>query len=61
MRKIFEVHPDVQKWTLGTPSWAFRNQHFYEKLGFVKIRETEVDPDLGWSGVEYELRFDRGR
>jgi len=25
-----------------------------EKMGFVRVRETEVDPDLGWSGVEYE-------
>ena len=38
----------------GTPSWAVRNQHFYGKMGFVGVRETEVDPTLGWSGVEYE-------
>ena len=37
-------------------SWAVRNQHFYEKMGFVKVRETEVDPNLGWAGVEYEKR-----
>jgi len=55
MREMFKLHPEVIKWTLGTPSWAIRNQHFYEKVGFVKIRETEVDPDLGWAGVEYEL------
>jgi ribosomal protein S18 acetylase RimI-like enzyme len=58
MQKMFERHPHIRKWTLGTPSWATRNQHFYEKLGFVKIRETEVDPNLGWSGIEYELSFD---
>jgi ribosomal protein S18 acetylase RimI-like enzyme len=58
MEKMFKLYPKVKKWTLGTPSWAIRNQHFYEKLGFVKIRETEVDPDLGWSGIEYELYFD---
>jgi len=56
--EMFNLHPDVRKWTLGTPSWAVRNQHFYEKMGFVKKRETEVDPDLGWSGIEYELYFD---
>jgi RimJ/RimL family protein N-acetyltransferase len=33
MRKMFELHPDVKKWMLGTPSWAIRNQHFYEKMG----------------------------
>ena len=55
MEAMFNLHLDVKKWTLGTPSWAIRNQHFYEKMGFVRIRETEIDPNLGWSGVEYEL------
>ena len=55
MQAMFSLHPDVKKWTLCTPSWAIRNQHFYEKLGFVKIRETEIDPNLGWSGFEYKL------
>jgi hypothetical protein len=30
------------------------NQHFYEKMGFVKVRETEIDLDLVWSGLEHE-------
>jgi ribosomal protein S18 acetylase RimI-like enzyme len=55
MKTMFELFPDVKKWTLGTPSWSIRNQHFYEKMGFVRLRETEVDPKLGWSGIEYEL------
>lgn len=55
VRQMFEAFPKAEKWILGTPSWAIRNQHFYEKLGFVKIRETEVDPNLGWSGFEYEF------
>jgi len=54
VRQMFEAFPEAKKWILGTPSWAIRNQHFYEKMGFVRVRETEVDPDLGWSGVEYE-------
>jgi RimJ/RimL family protein N-acetyltransferase len=58
LSEMFHLHPDVIKWTLGTPSWAVRNQHFYEKMGFVKIRETEVDPELGWSGIEYEYSCD---
>ena len=55
VRQMLEAFPQAEKWTLGTPSWAIRNQHFYEKMGFVRIRETEVDPHLGWSGIEYEL------
>ena len=58
MNTMFALHPDVCLWTLGTPSWAERNQHFYEKLGFIKIRETDVDPHLGWSGVEYEYHLE---
>jgi RimJ/RimL family protein N-acetyltransferase len=55
MRAMFSLHPEVRLWTLGTPSWAVRNQHFYEELGFIQVRETDIDPDLGWSGIEYEL------
>ena len=32
-------------WTLNTPAWAIRNQHFYEKLGYVKVAE-ETHPDI---------------
>jgi len=50
---MFRAFPDATQWMVGTPSWARRNQHFYERVGFVRLRETEVDPDLGWSGIEY--------
>ena len=36
-------NPSIKKWTLNTPSWAVRNQHFYEKLGYVKIEEQTTD------------------
>jgi GNAT superfamily N-acetyltransferase len=51
---MLELFPDAERCTLGTPGWAVRNHHFYETLGFVRVRETEVDPVLGWSGIEYE-------
>lgn len=54
MALLFELHQDVEKWTLGTPEWAVRNQHFYEGMGFKKVRKTEVEPALGWAGFEYE-------
>jgi ribosomal protein S18 acetylase RimI-like enzyme len=54
IRQLSDAFPEAVRWSLGTPKWALRNQHFYEKLGFVKIRETAVDPHLGWSGYEYE-------
>lgn len=30
-------------WTLDTPIWAVRNRHFYEKFGFVNVKETEYE------------------
>ena len=33
------------KWSLHTPGYAIRNQHFYEKFGYVKVGEEEY-PDL---------------
>jgi hypothetical protein len=41
-------------WTLGTPTFATRNQHFYERLGFVKAGET-VFPDI--TLIQYEKRM----
>lgn len=55
LKLMFEKHSDVHKWTLGTPNWAVRNHHFYERVGFKKVLETEVSPELGWSSFEYEL------
>jgi len=37
MAFIEQSYP-ATKWTLDTPQWAVRNQHFYEKLGYKKVR-----------------------
>jgi ribosomal protein S18 acetylase RimI-like enzyme len=39
MAFLERAHP-ATRYTLDTPSWALRNQHFYEKLGYVKVGET---------------------
>ena len=41
-------------WTLDTPTFATRNQHFYERLGFVRVGET-VFPDI--TLIQYEKRL----
>ena len=41
-------------WTLDTPSFATRNQHFYERLGFVRVGET-VFRDI--TLIQYEKRL----
>jgi RimJ/RimL family protein N-acetyltransferase len=43
--------PEARRWTLGTPLWNLRTQHFYEKVGYVKIGMEGSD------GVRYEKRM----
>jgi GNAT superfamily N-acetyltransferase len=31
------LHPEVKRWTLGTPQWNRRTPSFYEKCGYVQI------------------------
>ncbi len=40
--------PEARRWTLGTPAWNLRTQHFYEKCGYVRI-----GPE-GRDGIRYE-------
>ena len=56
MQFIEQTHP-ASRWTLDTPQWAVRNQHFYEKLGYVKKNEHE-DED-GTPLIAYEKRIVR--
>jgi GNAT superfamily N-acetyltransferase len=44
MQFLEQAHP-ARRYTLDTPSWAVRNQHFYTKLGYVKVGETTY-PDI---------------
>ena len=34
---VWELYPDAQRWSVGTPAWNRRTNHFYRKLGFVQI------------------------
>jgi hypothetical protein len=34
--------PKARRWTLGTPLWNLRTQHFYEQVGYVKIGERDM-------------------
>ena len=39
---IEATYPDAKSWELGTPPWATKNHHFYEKkCGFTKVGEDE--------------------
>jgi RimJ/RimL family protein N-acetyltransferase len=43
MNLLFREFKDAKKWFLETSYLSFRNQHFYEKMGFVKFGETKPD------------------
>lgn len=45
MKFLFNEFPKAVKWFLETPYLSFRNHHFYEKMGFVKVEETEPATD----------------
>ena len=31
------LHPEVKRWTLGTPRWNTRTPRFYEKCGYAQV------------------------
>ncbi|MEQ8677059.1 MAG: GNAT family N-acetyltransferase [Aggregatilineales bacterium] len=43
MNFLEKTYASAKKWTLDTPKWAIRNQHFYEKFGYVNVREFVED------------------
>jgi len=40
---IEKTYSNARNWYLETPTWATRNHHFYEKLGFVRIKAQGDD------------------
>jgi GNAT superfamily N-acetyltransferase len=48
-------YPSARRWTLDTPTWALRNQHFYERQGYVKVGEGAI-PGEDFGLVLYEKR-----
>jgi GNAT superfamily N-acetyltransferase len=52
MQFIERTYP-ATKWTLDTPTYAVRNQHFYEKFGYVMVGEAAHD---GITLIAYEKR-----
>lgn len=55
MKHLDEVFPDAKLWHLNTPYKSYRNHHFYEKYGYVKVGETEPEKD-GFCLFQYERR-----
>lgn len=56
MKLIEEHYNNVTTWSLVTPYKAYRNHHFYEKLGYVKIGEIQSDPNDEFKVFKYIKR-----
>ena len=41
---IEEKYPDTKSWRLGTPAWAIKNHHFYQKCGFAEVDQDPLIP-----------------
>ena len=41
---IEEIYPDTKSWRLGTPVWATKNHHFYQKCGFERVDSDPLIP-----------------
>lgn len=54
MQFIEQTYP-ARKWTLDTPAYAIRNQHFYEKFGYVKVGESTESDNITLFGYEKRL------
>lgn len=59
MQLIEQQFPNAKRWSLDTPDWAKRNHHFYEKRGYVKVREEVVDELGGLRLFFYEKEMTR--
>jgi GNAT superfamily N-acetyltransferase len=51
MNFLHQNHP-AALWTLDTPVYALRNQHFYEKLGYVKAGQHQEPDDIALYAYE---------
>jgi GNAT superfamily N-acetyltransferase len=52
-RQLFRLHPDVERWRLGTPEFHTKNRHFYERMGFTYL-ETWKPEHTWFRSAEYE-------
>ena len=54
MALLEEKHKEIKKWFLSTPFKDFRNHHFYEKLGYLKVGEIKPDERNDFKLFQYK-------
>jgi ribosomal protein S18 acetylase RimI-like enzyme len=52
--QFIEQQYAATKWSLHTPDYALRNQHFYEKFGYVKVGVV-FEPDITLFAYEKQM------
>lgn len=53
LNELDKEFPKAKSWYLETPYRSYRNHHFYEKMGYRKVGETEKEED-GFYLFNYE-------
>ncbi|MGF1832932.1 GNAT family N-acetyltransferase [Photobacterium sanguinicancri] len=51
---IEQCYSATKKWSLVTPYKSYRNHHFYEKQGYLKVGEFQPEPDDVFRLFQYE-------
>ena len=41
MKMVESLFPSAKRWLLDTPAWNDRTRHFYQKVGYTLIKETQ--------------------
>ncbi len=59
MRMLEEMYPNINKWSLDTPSVCVRNHHFYEKIGYKKANEIMLDSNTNLKLYFYEKHIEK--
>ncbi|MFT5727128.1 MAG: GNAT superfamily N-acetyltransferase [Desulforhopalus sp.] len=54
MELIEKKYSNAKTWALVTPYKAYRNHHFYEKLGYLKVGEVQPDPHNEFKIFKYK-------
>lgn len=55
--RLEELYPRIERWTLDTPSFSGRNQHFYQKLGYCIVRKSFENPEDTFPHLYFEKRI----
>lgn len=43
LNELERINPNIKKWTLTTPLYSVKNQHLYDKQGYIRIKVDYYD------------------